>query len=99
MLPDRTSNPGPQTYESDALPIAIRGPAQYIRLSSWCMIVFFFFFGYIKLKLIWVMGHFSPIPIQIPGRFSPILFLSGCFCLGRFRLISGQGWVILGRFW
>ena len=28
MLPDRVSNPGPLTYESDALPIALRGPAQ-----------------------------------------------------------------------
>ena len=28
MLPDRVSNPGPPAYESGALPIAIRGPAQ-----------------------------------------------------------------------
>ena len=28
MWPDRVSNPGPPTYESDALPIALRGPAQ-----------------------------------------------------------------------
>ena len=28
MLPDRVSNPGPLTYESVALPIALRGPAQ-----------------------------------------------------------------------
>ena len=27
MLPDRASNPGPKTYESGALPIALRGPA------------------------------------------------------------------------
>ena len=27
MLPDRVSNPGPLPYESDALPIALRGPA------------------------------------------------------------------------
>ena len=27
MLPDRVSNPGPLTYESDALPIALRSPA------------------------------------------------------------------------
>ena len=32
MLPDRVSNPGPLTYESGALPIALRGPA--IILSS-----------------------------------------------------------------
>ena len=27
MLPDRVSNPGPLTYMSDALPIALCGPA------------------------------------------------------------------------
>ena len=30
MLPDRVSNPGPLTYESGALPIALRGPANLI---------------------------------------------------------------------
>ena len=30
MLPDRVSNPGPLTYESGVLPIALRGPAHYI---------------------------------------------------------------------
>ena len=29
MLPDRVSNPGPLTYESGALPIALRGPATH----------------------------------------------------------------------
>ena len=28
MLPDRVSNPGPLTYETGALPITLRGPAQ-----------------------------------------------------------------------
>ena len=27
MWPDQVSNPGPPTYESGALPIALRGPA------------------------------------------------------------------------
>ena len=31
MLPDRVSNPGPLTYESGALPIALRGPAHMVR--------------------------------------------------------------------
>ena len=31
MLPDRVSNPGPLTYESGALPIALRGPARLFR--------------------------------------------------------------------
>ena len=33
MLPDRVSNPGPLTYESGALPIALRGPARLGGLS------------------------------------------------------------------
>ena len=28
MLPERVSNPGPLTYESEALLIALRGPAR-----------------------------------------------------------------------
>ena len=31
MLPDRVSNPGPLTYESGALPIALRGPAEVVQ--------------------------------------------------------------------
>ena len=34
MLPDRVSNPGPLTYESGALPIALRGPARNIYKRS-----------------------------------------------------------------
>ena len=34
MLPDRVSNPGPLTYESGALPIALRGPAKEITLTA-----------------------------------------------------------------
>ena len=34
MLPDRVSNPGPLTYESGALPIALRGPANGKQLSA-----------------------------------------------------------------
>ena len=34
MLPDRVSNPGPLTYESDALPIALRGPADFEIISQ-----------------------------------------------------------------
>ena len=34
MLPDRLSNPGPLTYESGALPIALRGSAVIMKLHS-----------------------------------------------------------------
>ena len=33
MWPDRVSNPGPLTYESGALPIALRGPAASCRVD------------------------------------------------------------------
>ena len=33
MLPDRVSNPGPLTYESGVLPIALRGPAPILVLE------------------------------------------------------------------
>ena len=33
MLPDRVSNPGPLTYESGALPIALRGPASTLAME------------------------------------------------------------------
>ena len=39
MLPDRVSNPGPLTYESGALPIALRGPAIV------CLVVAYFASG------------------------------------------------------
>ena len=35
MLPDRVSNPGPLTYESGALPIAQRGPAELDWISNY----------------------------------------------------------------
>ena len=36
MLPDRVSNPGPLTYESGALPIALRGPAALLVGNQKC---------------------------------------------------------------
>ena len=42
MLPDRVSNPGPLTYESGSLPIALRGPALFGdgRVVRWCWVSF-----------------------------------------------------------
>ena len=34
MWPDRILNPGPLTYESGALPTALRGPAFYVLLFN-----------------------------------------------------------------
>ena len=40
MWPDRVSNPGPLTYESGALPIALRGPARsHSPIFKVCMIL------------------------------------------------------------
>ena len=44
MLPDRVSNPGPLTYESGALPIALRGPL-IKEVMTLFQLFFFFFFG------------------------------------------------------
>ena len=38
MLPDRVSNPGPLTYESGALPNALRGPATIVFSEFLCSI-------------------------------------------------------------
>ena len=49
MLPDRVSNPGPLTFESGALPIALRGPAlmfnnvTIVMLPSICLLSVFFY--------------------------------------------------------
>ena len=42
MLPDRVSNPGPLTYESGALPIALRGPASRFVCENIISNYFFF---------------------------------------------------------
>ena len=50
MLPDRVSNPGPLTYESGALTIALRGPAMDMRNPLYtelcCSLLAYFFFKY-----------------------------------------------------
>ena len=37
MWPDRVSNPGPLTYESDALPTSLRGPTNFLSLVCVCV--------------------------------------------------------------
>ena len=39
MLPDRVSNPGPLTYESGVLPIALRGPADVGTIKDFMVLV------------------------------------------------------------
>ena len=56
MLPDRVSNPGPLTYESGALPIALRGPATHIKKSKMIgyslVLPIFYFFNISKADII-----------------------------------------------
>ena len=40
MLPDLVSNPGPLTYESGALPIALRSPVLVVDIMKMCIWVF-----------------------------------------------------------
>ena len=49
MLPDRLSNPGPLTYESGALPIALRGPA--LLKVYWHTFMFVSHYNYYKIPL------------------------------------------------
>ena len=49
MWPDRVSNPGPLTYESGALPTALRGPAS--ELVPTCQI---YYHGISEFVLHWV---------------------------------------------
>ena len=94
MLPDRVSNPGPLTYESGALPIALRGPA------CWDMIKRFRFRPFLhekgpgtrvypaistrreKLKIIKMIRVISQIfRILVHRRIFPTIFTKGSnFC-------------------
>ena len=54
MLPDRVSNPGPLTYltyESGALPIALRGPA---------FILYFILYHIFNFIFFWLIGYGQP---------------------------------------
>ena len=50
MLPDRVSNPGPLTYESGALPIALRGrpPGLVVYSNDDLRSILFFFFVFFQ---------------------------------------------------
>ena len=67
MLPDRVSNPGPLTYESDALPIALRGPLCLFQLFRCVMATNYkiherLSFQVIKLKDYRSSSQFTPFP-------------------------------------
>ena len=57
MLPDRVSNPGPLTYESGALPIALRGQAH----AHTSAIVT----AFLKKEKVTVFPHPTPAPYSL----------------------------------
>ena len=70
MLPDRVSNPGPLTYESGALPIALRGPAPLKEEISptidWILLLTAIHYHPSDMTEILVKGHeIAIIPITV----------------------------------
>ena len=64
MLPDRVSNLGPLTYESGALPIALRGPAGKggIRLVNLGFYIFQHHFSHVGSTACELRGQRALIP-------------------------------------
>ena len=69
MLPDPVLNPGPLTYESGALPIALRGPAQKPVEGT-----IFFFIIFVATELI------SELQIQYVRSLMVIFRHNFCHC-------------------
>ena len=82
MLPDRVSNPGPLTYESGALPIALRGPAIFMKLYQ-CMhhinmmcheqgrqLLHFWFLNYFPLTRFHIVNRVWAITPKLYGIYS-----------------------------
>ena len=58
MLPDRVSNPGPLTYESGALPIALRGPYMFISAFHY---IYLIGYGPQEMPRCWHVGVFGKL--------------------------------------
>ena len=54
MLPDRVSNPGTLTYESDSLQTALRGPAVFLVLPMYFITGTYYSEGKIKCREIFL---------------------------------------------
>ena len=68
MLPDRVSNPGPLTYESGALPIALRGPAFYLEESNGSSVVLHLFLNiYFSVSLFLFIHQKSIFYVKMIG--------------------------------
>ena len=66
MLPDQVSNPGPLTYESGALPIALRGPGLLLERGPYTIMqsqLFWFLALYFTLLC---LNMWTPKTINFP---------------------------------
>ena len=59
MLPDRVSNPGLLTYESDALPIALRGPANEFGTGTLEEIISCLLLSYYHIVYVFIILKFT----------------------------------------
>ena len=84
MLPDRVSNPGPLTYESGALPIALRGPALQI-VEHYCQKL-----DILQFKIL-TLGGFC----QSTSKLN--VCVNGCMDEMRFYVLFNSISVISGR--
>ena len=83
MLPDRVSNPGPLTYESGALPIALRSPAKkLVYFPSFIL----FFSSVLELTIMYIMkpSNLHKIQFVAPSLWLVLgfkfPFLHFCYC-------------------
>ena len=83
MLPDRVSNPGPLTYESGALPIALRGPARSF-VDSICKV------GYRNLSV--SLSSLTPLPSSVPKSYKCLYLKQGAILLTALGGDIGVGW-------
>ena len=94
MLPDRVSNTGPLTYESGALPIALRGPALMLltlycfgggRVVRWCWVIF----QCRGVLLVWIRVGQGPSALVVGAGWGCLDIFSLVF---RFSFLSPSLW-------
>ena len=80
MLPDRVSNPGPLTYESGALLIAPRGPAEAHYNTEASLILLHLE----RPKLYTILAFLSAIGLNTTG----LVHLNVCACIATKSLLK-----------
>ena len=77
MWPDRVSNPGPPTYESGALPIALRGPAKTKRDFLHSIAYLNCINNHISLDLLLISAH-ARLPNYLNCYLLPYFYQKTC---------------------